>query len=95
MEEGLVKKMREGDFSTEDEPLQRYVFCMLRKSDLITEDGHFNKDVAMSKLPEDSDREKIEKAIDACKGEQGSSPHESAWLIVKCYHEESPDHAVL
>lgn len=93
-DEALVKKSRQGDFSIEDELLQRYVFCILRKINFITEDGHFNKEVAMSTLPENSDRDKVEKSVDACKNEKGSTPHESAWLMVKCYHERNPNHPV-
>lgn len=90
-----VKMIREGDWSNDDDDLQAYVLCMMMKADLMTADGTFKKDVAMSKLPEDADREKAERAMDTCSQEQGDTPRETAYKMVKSYHFEYPEHSIM
>lgn len=36
---------------TDNEDLKKYAHCMLVKSELMTKDGKFKKDVAMAKVP--------------------------------------------
>ncbi|MCP5809770.1 pheromone/general odorant binding protein, partial [Klebsiella pneumoniae] len=93
-DEQLVNKLKTGDFKTENEPLKKYALCMLIKSQLMTKDGKFKKDVALAKVPNAEDKLKVEKLIDACLANKGNSPHQTAWNYVKCYHEKDPKHAL-
>nr|CAJ2313450.1 B2 protein [Metisa plana] len=94
-EQSLVDKLKNGDFKTENEPLKKYALCMLTKSELMTKDGKFKKDVALAKVPNAADKPAVEKLIDACLANKGNTPHQTAWNYVKCYHEKDPKHAIL
>lgn len=84
-DEAKIHKLHAGDFSDDDAHIQHYVFCMMFKGGLISQDGRFQKEVAMAKITnDDQDKEAIGKAIDTCTETQGKNPHESAWLIAKC-----------
>lgn len=90
----LVKKARAGDFDFDDAKMKSFTFCMLKKPGIMTDDGVLHKDVALSKA-DDSVKDKVSKAIDACLKETGATNDEKAWNYVKCYHKERPDHPVL
>ncbi|KAF9813770.1 hypothetical protein SFRURICE_007925 [Spodoptera frugiperda] len=80
--------------NTESEPLKKYALCMMMKSELMTKDGKFKKDVALAKVPNPADKPTVEKLIDACLANKGNTPHQTAWNYVKCYHEKDPKHAI-
>uniref|UniRef100_A0AAU8BFK7 General odorant-binding protein n=2 Tax=Conopomorpha sinensis TaxID=940481 RepID=A0AAU8BFK7_9NEOP len=90
----LVDKLKTGDFKTENEPLKKYAQCMLIKSELMTKDGKFRKDVALAKVPNPADKANVEKLIDTCLANKGNTPQQTAWNYVKCYHEKDPKHAI-
>ncbi|KAM3960829.1 LOW QUALITY PROTEIN: B2 protein [Aphomia sociella] len=92
-EEQLVNKLKTGDYKIENESLKKYALCMLIKSELMTKDGKFKKDVALAKVPNAADKPAVEKLIDACLANKGNS-HQTAWNYVKCYHEKDPKHAI-
>ncbi|XP_026735724.1 B2 protein-like [Trichoplusia ni] len=94
VDETLVNKLKGGDYKTESEPLKKYALCMLMKSELMTKDGKFKKDVALAKVPNAADKPTVEKLIDACLANKGNTPHQTAWNYVKCYHEKDPKHAI-
>lgn len=91
VDNALVQKMRGGDFDIHDEKLNNYVFCMMTKSSLITEEGVFRKDIALSKVGDDI-KDVVSKAIDACIGETGATKEEKVFNYLKCYHKERPNH---
>ncbi|XP_077285390.1 general odorant-binding protein 56d-like [Arctopsyche grandis] len=90
----LVKKTRTGDFSFDDAKTKSFMFCMLKRSGVMTDDGVFHRDIAVSKV-EDDIKEDVGRAIDICVKEPGSTNDEKAWNYVKCYHKERPNHAVI
>ncbi|VVC93553.1 general odorant-binding protein 56a-like [Leptidea sinapis] len=93
-DEQLVNKLKTGDFKTETEPLKKYALCMLIKSELMTKDGKFKKDVALAKVPNEANKPAVEKLIDACLANKGNTPQQTAWNYVKCYHEKDSKHSV-
>nr|ARO70205.1 Odorant Binding Protein 46 [Dendrolimus punctatus] len=93
-DEQLVAKLKNGDYKTESEPLKKYALCMMVKSELMTKDGKFKKDVALAKVPDAADKPMVEKHIDACLANKGNTPQETAWRYVKCYYEKDPKHAI-
>ncbi|OWR46117.1 general odorant-binding protein 56a-like [Danaus plexippus] len=93
-DEQLVEKLKAGDFKTENEPLKKYVLCMLMKSELMTKEGKFKKDVALAKVPNPEDKPAVEKLIDACLANKGNTPQQTAWNYAKCYHEKDPNHSI-
>ncbi|KAJ8709038.1 hypothetical protein PYW07_008864 [Mythimna separata] len=94
VDEALVNKLKTGDYKTESEPLKKYALCMLMKSELMTKEGKFKKDVALAKVPNAADKPNVEKLIDSCLANKGNTPHQTAWNYVKCYHEKDPKHAI-
>nr|AVJ51940.1 odorant binding protein 3 [Depressaria falkovitshi] len=92
-EEQLVNKLKTGDFKAENEPLKKYTHCMMVKSELMTKDGKFKKEVALAKVPT-ADKPTVEKLIDTCLANKGNTPQQTAWNYVKCYHEKDPKHAI-
>ncbi|XP_028157931.1 general odorant-binding protein 56a-like isoform X1 [Ostrinia furnacalis] len=95
VEEALVNKVKTGDYKTENDALKKYALCMMIKSELMTKEGKFKKDVALAKVPNPADKPAVEKVIDACLANKGNTPHQTAWNYVKCYYEKDPKHAIL
>ncbi|CAG4954887.1 unnamed protein product [Parnassius apollo] len=93
--EEQVNKLKTGDFSTENEELKKYVLCLMEKSELMTKDGKFKKDVALAKVPNPADKPTVEKLIDTCLANKGETPQDTAWNYAKCYHEKDPKHSIL
>ncbi|CAG9136714.1 hypothetical protein JYU34_004907 [Plutella xylostella] len=89
-----VDKLKNGDYTTENEALKKYAHCMMIKSELMTKDGKFRKDVALAKVPNPADKPMVEKLIDTCLANKGDTPQQTAWNYVKCYHEKDPKHAI-
>nr|AZB49387.1 odorant-binding protein 6 [Heortia vitessoides] len=94
VDEQLVSKLKSGDYKTENEQLKKYALCMLIKSELMTKEGKFKKDIALAKVTNPADRPQVEKLIDTCLANKGNTPHQTAWNYVKCYHEKDPKHAI-
>ncbi|KAL0819241.1 hypothetical protein ABMA28_008486 [Loxostege sticticalis] len=94
-DEQLVSKLATGDYKAENDALKKYALCMMIKSELMTKDGKFKKDVALAKVPNPADKPQVEKVIDACLANKGNTPHQTAWNYVKCYYEKDPKHAIL
>ncbi|CAH2054847.1 unnamed protein product, partial [Iphiclides podalirius] len=90
-----VDKLKTGDFTTENEELKKYVLCLMTKSELMSKDGKFKKDVALAKVPNAADKPTVEKLIDTCLANKGNTPQQTAWNYVKCYHEKDPKHSIL
>ncbi|KAI5644789.1 PBP/GOBP family domain-containing protein [Phthorimaea operculella] len=93
-DEAIVNKLKAGDFKTENDSVKKYAHCMLVKSELMTKDGKFKKDVALAKVPNAADKPAVEKLIDSCLANKGNTPQQTAWNYVKCYHEKDPKHAI-
>ncbi|KPJ03487.1 B2 protein [Papilio xuthus] len=105
--EEQVDKLKTGDFTNENDDLKKYTLCLMVKSELMTKDGKFKKDVALAKVPNagkrvlilkmfvTADKPTVEKLIDACLANKGSTPQQNAWNYVKCYHEKDPKHSIL
>nr|AXF48729.1 odorant-binding protein OBP32 [Lobesia botrana] len=91
----LVDKLKTGDFKTESEPLKKYVLCLMIKSELMTKEGKFKKDIALAKVPNAADKPAVEKLIDTCLANKGNTPHQTAWNYAKCYHEKDPKHSIV
>ncbi|XP_068619495.1 B2 protein-like [Battus philenor] len=93
--EEQVNKLKTGDFTNENEELKKYTLCLMNKSELMSKDGKFKKDVALAKVPNAADKPTVEKLIDACLANKGNTPQQNAWNYVKCYHEKDPKHSIL
>lgn len=91
----VVQRLRAGDYKQENDGLKKFVLCMLNKSELMTKEGKFKKDIALAKIPVEVDRAAVERVIDGCLTNKGNTPEQSAWNYVKCYHEKNPKHPIL
>lgn len=95
IEPAVLQKLRAGDYKVDNDGIKRFALCMLIKSELMTKEGKFKKDVALAKVPVEADKAQVERVIDACLANKGNSPEQSAWNYVKCYHEKNPKHSIL
>lgn len=89
----LVQKVRDGDYTSNDDKLKDFALCMLKKIELVDKDGKFNKEVAVSKVAEE-DKVKVGEAIDKCLAPDTVVTADIAWGYSKCYHAARPDHAI-
>lgn len=88
-----VQKVRDGDYTSSDAKLKSFSLCMLKKIELVDNDGKFHKDVAVSKVA-DEDKVKVGEAIDKCLTPGTIVTDDVAWAYSKCYHAARPDHAI-
>ncbi|XP_050355228.1 uncharacterized protein LOC126776620 [Nymphalis io] len=86
----LVNELKFGYFKTENEPLKKYILCILVKAGLMTEAGEFKKDIALAKTVNAAERLAVKKILDDCLTQKGNTPHQSAWKYSKCFHEKLP-----
>lgn len=82
-----VQKLKEGDFTINDDKAQCFTLCFLRKVGLVNENGDQNIDVIRQKLSASKDSDQIEAAIKICKNKMGTSPCNKAFESFKCYRE--------
>ncbi|XP_028157949.1 uncharacterized protein LOC135081813 [Ostrinia nubilalis] len=81
----LVLKLKTGDWRLDNKLLKKWTLCILRKYDLMSDEGVFRLDNALAMVP-DRDKEMIEDFIDECLPKKASAPYEIAWDYTKCYH---------
>lgn len=84
----VPKMLKEGDFSTTDPNAAKFVYCFLRKANLIDSAGKQNIEMIKEKLLPHGDQAAIDEAISKCKDIEGDSPEQSAWLAYKCYRDQ-------
>ena len=82
----VVQKLREGDFSNNDEKAQCFTFCFFNKAGFIDANGDQNEKVIIEKLSTHTSEAQIKEFIEKCKNVQGSTPCEKAFLTYQCYH---------
>ncbi|XP_046972294.1 general odorant-binding protein 56d-like [Vanessa cardui] len=85
----LVNELRLGYFKTENEPLKKYVHCILMKAGLMTASGAFKKDVALAKTLNLADKPEVKKLLDKCLVHKGRTPQQSAWNYSKCFYQHA------
>ncbi|XP_026497454.2 uncharacterized protein LOC113401672 [Vanessa tameamea] len=86
----LVNELKSGYFKTENEPLKKYILCILVKAGVMTPAGEFKKDVLLAKTLNPADKTMVKKLLDKCLVFKGNTPHQSAWNYSKCFHEHGP-----
>ncbi|XP_004923303.2 uncharacterized protein LOC101744692 [Bombyx mori] len=87
----LVVNLKSGDWQTEDVSLKKWALCVLMKLGLMTAQGVFKMNEAMSKIPDMNDKIIAEKLIDDCLSLQATTPHDAAWNYIKCHHQKDPE----
>ncbi|KAL0868723.1 hypothetical protein ABMA27_008161 [Loxostege sticticalis] len=86
----LVLKLKSGDWKLDDKLLKEWTHCILKKYDLMSEQGVFRLDNALNQVP-DQDKTVMEDFIDNCLPKKASAPHEIAWNYTKCYHTKAKE----
>nr|XP_026497454.1 uncharacterized protein LOC113401672 [Vanessa tameamea] len=86
----LVNELKSGYFKTENEPLKKYILCILVKAGVMTPAGEFKKDVLLAKTLNPADKTMVKKLLDKCLVFKGNTPHQSGWNYSKCFHEHGP-----
>lgn len=83
VEEGLIKKMRAGEFP-EDEPLKKYVYCMFKKIGFLDEKDEIVVEKVKAKSANTAESDKV---IENCKDTKADNPAGLAYNLYKCYHQ--------
>lgn len=81
----VVKQLKAGDFSNNDETSQRFTLCFLNAAGFVDANGNQQENVIIEKLSTTNDKAKVKALYEKCKNEKGSSPHETAYVAFKCY----------
>lgn len=80
-----VQKLKQSDFSADDEKSQCFALCFFREAGFMDANGNQNKAVIVEKLSTNKDKSKVESLYEKCKNEKGSSPCNTAFNVYKCY----------
>nr|AGK24581.1 odorant-binding protein 5 [Chilo suppressalis] len=86
----LVLKLKMGNWQIKNKLLKEWILCVFNKYDLMSKEGVFKLDTAMSLVPS-ADRDMIEDYIDACLPKHIAEPLDIAWKYAKCYHVGAKD----
>lgn len=86
MDPSTAQKLKDGDFSVDDEKVQCFAFCVLRKAGFVDSNGDQKIDVISKKLSVNKDKDQVAAAIELCKDVKGSSPCNKAYEAFRCYH---------
>jgi len=81
----VVKKLKDGDFSNEDESTQCFALCFLREAGFVDAQGNQQADVIIAKMSVNHDKDKVKAVVDKCKETKGTSPCNKAFNSYKCY----------
>nr|ANT46040.1 odorant-binding protein 11 [Microplitis mediator] len=68
--------------------LQCYFSCMLKKMNIMNEDGTLNEEMIRKKIGDEVPADKIDAVITKCKDLKGANKCETATMIMKCYSDE-------
>nr|USE58852.1 odorant-binding protein [Lasioderma serricorne] len=90
----LVNRARNGDFD-EDAKLKEFYGCMFQKAGIQNEDGEILVDAIKEKVPDDFDQDEAARVIEICKDKKGETPAETAFLVYKCYWDNTKQHITL
>lgn len=80
-----VQKLKDGDFSNDDEKLQCFALCFFREAGFMDAQANQNEEVIIQKLSTDKDSTKVKALFEKCKNEKGTSPCNTAFNVYKCY----------
>ncbi|XP_013147514.1 PREDICTED: general odorant-binding protein 83a-like [Papilio polytes] len=91
----LVLQVTSGNWDVrEDYRLKVWALCLLLKAKMMSKEGVFHLDVALTGVPE-NERRTVDKAIDDCLYTTIHKPEETAWHFLKCYHKNHPKYSFL
>lgn len=90
----VVQNARKGQFS-DDPLLKKFVFCFLKRAQLVNSKGHLKEDVLLAKLPKDSNPIAVRVIIELCKSQRGVDAADTAFVLYKCFYKATPDHKSL
>lgn len=83
----VVQKLREGDFSNNDEKAQCFTLCFFKEAGMVDANGNQNDEVIVKKLSTHTNEAQIIEYVAKCKTSiKGSTPCEKAFETYKCYH---------
>ncbi|XP_029047644.1 general odorant-binding protein 19d [Osmia bicornis bicornis] len=73
-----------GESHASEDKLKCFAACLLKKMDIMNEDGTINKEVIKSKAPKDMPEKEIEEIIQKCTNTGGKDDCEKAGNFLKC-----------
>jgi hypothetical protein len=79
-----VQKLKEGDYSNNDEKTQCFALCFLKEAGMVDAEGNQNEEVIIEKLSATHDKSKVKAVVAKCKNQTGT-PCEKAFNAYKCY----------
>lgn len=83
-----VGKLKSGDFSNDDEKVQCFSLCFFREAGFMDANGNQNRDVIISKLSVDKDKNAVEALFEKCKNSNtGATSCNKAFNAYKCYRD--------
>ncbi|XP_057340917.1 general odorant-binding protein 56a-like [Microplitis mediator] len=68
--------------------LQCYFSCMLKKMNIMNEDGALNEEMIRKKMADELPADQIDVVYTKCKDLKGANMCETAMVIMKCYDDE-------
>ncbi|RZB40462.1 PBP GOBP domain containing protein [Asbolus verrucosus] len=86
-----IAKIRSGNFAS-DPKIHKYFGCMLRSVGVMNQEGQLQVDVLKANAPKNMKKDEGFKLFVACKDKKGGSVDETAYLLYKCFWEQSPSH---
>ncbi|KAK0088542.1 hypothetical protein PV325_011603 [Microctonus aethiopoides] len=81
----LVNKAHRGEWMVDDEKLRCFASCLLKKLDMISDDGSLKEDVTLAKMTLDVGADKAKEILDKCKEITASDVCEKGLKLMKCY----------
>jgi hypothetical protein len=85
VEPANVQKLKQGDFSADDEKTQCFALCFFQHAGFMDSNANQIEAVIIEKLSTSHDTEKVKALINKCKNEKGTSPCNTAFNVYKCY----------
>ncbi|XP_036142539.1 general odorant-binding protein 56a-like [Monomorium pharaonis] len=80
----VLENVKKGQIVENDEKLNCFADCLLRRTEIITEYGDVDWDVARAKLPRNVSQEQADQIYNACKNITGTGCSKGANLF-KCF----------
>ena len=80
-----VMKLKQGDFSADDEKSQCFALCFFREAGFMDTAGKQNENVIVEKLSAGKDKASVKALYEKCRNEKGTSACNTAYNVYKCY----------
>lgn len=93
MPKGVVLRARKGNFEP-DPLLQQYFYCINKRSGILNDEGHFNRDVLRKGLTEVFNAEEAERLVETC-AKNSDNKLQTSYEGIQCFYKEAPEVAVV